>query len=107
MPAPRKKLPLTTWESFSVTLVNTCVIAFSNLHRLRNRQVYRLFCQRLAILAANMRLKGLSAAIAHGCAMADEILLADAQVTAPTMPSDSEVGGAFDISVCLCNAACF
>lgn len=40
----------------------------------RNKQVYRLFCQRLSILASNMRLAGLRSAIAHAAAKADGIL---------------------------------
>lgn len=42
--------------------------------RLRCIKVYRLFCQRLSILASNMRLKGLWSAIAHASAKADGIL---------------------------------
>lgn len=84
------------------------LLFFSKYRSLRNLQVYRLFCRRLAILTSNMRLKGLSAAIARGCAMADEILLADAQATAPTTPGESEVSGLCDTSVCRCqpNSIC-
>lgn len=48
------------------------------------KQVYRLFCRRLSILASNMRLGGLSIAIARACAVAEEILFADAEPVATT-----------------------
>lgn len=38
------------------------------------KKVYRLFCQRLSVLASNMRLKGLWTAIANASAKADGIL---------------------------------
>lgn len=43
-------------------------------------QVYRLFCQRLSILASNMRLKGLCSAIAQAAAKGESILAAYAAV---------------------------
>lgn len=62
-------------------------------------QVYRLFCRRLSILASNMRLTGLSAAIANASVEADNIL---ADVSAardlPETAIDVNTGDMNDIS---------
>lgn len=50
-------------------------------------QVYRSFCSRLFVVASNMRLTGLSMAIARAAAVADEIVLADTEPSSSATPT--------------------
>lgn len=52
-------------------------------------KVYRLFCQRLSVLASNMQLKGLRAAVADASARAEGIIAADKTNDSTAMTSSS------------------
>lgn len=62
------------YDSFSSQIRTPPSINVRTSTPTRNKQVYRLFCQRLSILASNMRVTGLRTAIAHAVAKADGIL---------------------------------
>ena len=56
----------------------TILFDCSSLVFSENPQIYRTFCKRLSVLAANMGLKGLWIAITRACSKAEDIIAADA-----------------------------